>query len=452
MVGAGIVTFACIYGSLLALGSGNLERQDAFPGAQGFGRSAQGGRSGSIIYVDNLNDAGPGSLRACIEASGARTCVFRVSGIIELHSSLVVEREGGFLSVLGQTAPGDGILITVRERPGTVHLTPLVIKNTHDVIVRHLRLRPQIGNGRPNVDGVTIENSLRVYLDHISTSWATDENINAHGDTTDLTIAYSIFGQGLRNHSKCALLGSDPTAPQRISFWRNACISNGDRNPDSNHYAGSCIEITNNVFFNARSEWSEIFTQFPGGTPVILRDNVFKAGPSTNEITFAIKWHRDASVASPVIFERGNRIIAHHDTRPVLVAPDTRQWITNTPSCEAAAPSIGSAFAAYTEVRQGAGAFPRDEVDREFMGQMGGLSSPGHGAITSEPGRLPRMRSARPYSDSDRDGMADGLEPSLGAVVGRFDPWLDGNSDGWTNLDEFTQWLSHERIEGRYPR
>src|SRR5690606_32021043 len=111
-------------------------------------------------------------------------------------------------------------------------------------------------------------NSARVYLDHVSGSWATDENFNAHGDTTELTVAYSIFGEGQDKHSKCVLLGSDPRRPQKITFWRNACISNSDRNPDDNHHGGSCIDIVNNLFFNAKSEWGEIFSQFPGGTPI----------------------------------------------------------------------------------------------------------------------------------------------------------------------------------------
>ncbi len=99
----------------------------------------------------------------------------------------------------------------------------------------------------------------------MSGSWATDENFNAYGQTSDLTVAYSIFGEGVLRHSKCALLGSDPRGPQNISFWRNICISNNDRNPDTNHFAKSCVEITDNLFYNARAAWAEIFSQRPAG-------------------------------------------------------------------------------------------------------------------------------------------------------------------------------------------
>src|SRR5262245_8013775 len=82
----------------------------AFPECGGSGCAAIGGRGGSVIEVTNLDDAGAGSLRACVEASGPRTCVFRVGGTIELQSKLSVWKP--YLTVAGQTAPGDGILLT----------------------------------------------------------------------------------------------------------------------------------------------------------------------------------------------------------------------------------------------------------------------------------------------------------------------------------------------------
>ena len=174
----------------------------------------------------------------------------------------------------------------------------------------------------PNVDALTVENSQRVYVDHVSGSWATDENFNAYGQTTELTVAYSIFGEGLRKHSKCALLGSDPTGPQSITFWRNVCVSNNDRNPDNNHYAGSCVDIVDNVFYNAGSEWAEIFTQQPGGTTISLVGNTFKAGPATIQHTYAINWNNIASVARQASSRKRTQP-GHPIERPSLWLPLT---------------------------------------------------------------------------------------------------------------------------------
>ena len=85
---------------------------DAFPGASGFGKGARGGRDGRLVFVTNLEDSGPGSLRECAESKGPRNCIFRIGGIIELKTSIAVRKENGSLSILGQTAPGDGVLLT----------------------------------------------------------------------------------------------------------------------------------------------------------------------------------------------------------------------------------------------------------------------------------------------------------------------------------------------------
>ena len=106
----------------------------AFPGAEGYGALARGGRGGRVIEVTNLNDSGPGSLRAAVNASGPRIVVFRVGGTIELKSDIIIRGEDqAYLTIAGQTAPGGGILL---KNYG------LHIMDTHDIVVRYIRIRP----------------------------------------------------------------------------------------------------------------------------------------------------------------------------------------------------------------------------------------------------------------------------------------------------------------------
>lgn len=421
--------------------------QLSFPDAQGYGKYSQGGRAGAIVYVDNLDDGGPGSLRACMEATGPRNCIFRVGGIIRLRTPIMVEEQSGFLSVLGQTAPGGGVLLTI-ETPNTLKKhTPIIVKGSSDVIIRHLRLRPRLLV--KNMDALTIESSRNVYVDHVSGSWATDENFNSHADTTELTVAYSLFGEGLNKHSKCALLGSDPTASQKITFWRNACVSNRDRNPDDNHHGGSCIDIVNNLFFNARSEWAEIFSQYEGGTPISFVGNYFKAGQSTEDLTYGINWNDTQSAHGPRIYQSDNQVWAPGSKSLVLIAPDTRQFLVDKPPCALSVDRIIPARQAYDEVRKLAGAFPRDAVDRRFVEEIGDMDVPGQGAMVRRPGELPHIDSAAPYVDKDRDGMPDSMEAAVGAKSDASDPWEDSDGDGWWNFDQVMQMLSNRRIAGK---
>lgn len=424
---------------------------EAFPGAAGFGKDAQGGRGGRIVYVTTLADSGIGSLRACVESRGKRNCIFRVAGTIRLNTPLGILTENGSLSILGQTAPGNGITLTIDPANPSYIKTPLYVRNTEDVIIRHLRIRLQYPSTVGNADALTIENSRRIYVDHISGSWATDEIISTHTDATDLTVAYSIFAEGLQPHSKCALLGSDPKAPQRISFWRNACISNNDRNPDVNHFSGSCIEVVNNLFFNGRSEWAEVFSQFPGGTPVSFVGNYFKAGRSTVKWSFAINWNPVAAVAVPSIYVLGNVTWAPKDKTLIAMSPQTGAVLTSEPNCPLAVPVI-SADDSYRDIRQNAGAFPRDAIDAALMAEVGDKGQEGEGSIKDQPGTLlAEAPAAAAYEDVDRDGMADSEESAFGATPGIADAWADGDGDGWPNFDAFMQWLSEQRLAGNFP-
>lgn len=136
----------------------------AFPGAEGAGAFTSGGRGGRIFEVTNLNDAGPGSLREAIEAEGVRIVIFRVSGIITLEKLLTISNP--YITVAGQTAPGDGICI----RGQTTEI------NTHDVVLRYLRFRR--GNIKDRNDALGGYPVGNIIVDHCSASWGLDENLS----------------------------------------------------------------------------------------------------------------------------------------------------------------------------------------------------------------------------------------------------------------------------------
>jgi pectate lyase len=407
----------------------------AFPGALGYGAVAKGGRGGKVIQVTNLNDSGAGSLRNCIIATGPRTCVFRVSGVIRFTTASPAIRNP-YITIAGETAPGGGILLT--HAGGDIGRTPLIVKGTNDVVIRHIRVRmDRAGTNRAVNDGILIQNSRNVILDHVSTSWAQDENFNTDQQTENITISNSIFAEGVKTHDKCALIGSHPTGPQKISFVRNICASNGDRNPDINLTPGSCMDIVNNVMYNANSQFAEIW-ESEGGSPVNIVGNYFKKGPNTSGTAAAVDRQTIGSTGKAKIYLEGNQLDGIK-----LQTASVQTALVSYPVCWL--PPRLSASTAYTTVLASAGAFPRDSVDTRIVDEVKNRG----GNIRSTAGSLPSLAKGTPYVDSDKDGMSDAWERSQGLSVGVNDAAGDKNGNGWTNLDEFLDFAHRQVSSGK---
>jgi pectate lyase len=212
---------------------------------EGFGAGSAGGRGGRSIAVTTLADAGPGSLRAAVAASGPRTVAFRIGGLITLDSPLTVTEP--FLTLDGAAAPAGGICIRGSE----------VVVRTHDVVVRHLRFRPGDIAGK-EVDALNIAgDSHHVLVDHVSASWAVDETLSASGAIHDVTIQWSIIAEGLNHsvHSKGAHgYGSLVRAIGGVTLHHNLWAHNDSRNPRLGDNYGVApwptFDVRNNVIYD----------------------------------------------------------------------------------------------------------------------------------------------------------------------------------------------------------
>jgi hypothetical protein len=363
-----------------------------------------------------------------------RVCIFRVSGVIRFTGRPPVI-SSPYLTIAGQTAPGGGI--TLAHSGGPNGLTPLVIKNTHDVIVRHIRVRnDRIGGNREAEDSITIEGSRNVIVDHVSASWARDEIINGFADTNNVTISWSLFAEGIPKHDKCALLASDPVGPQNFSFVDNVCAHNGDRNPDINFPPGSCVEVINNVLYDAESQFAEVWESY-GGTPVAIVGNVFRKGPSTADGARGIDREIIGSTGTAAIYFYGNRF----DGKFVHISPKVVAVASELPACPLTIEPM-SADEAYTRVLAQAGAMPRDGFDARIVAEVNART----GHIVRVPGAIPPIASGQPYPDADHDGMDDNWERKNGCNPNVADPWGDANGDGVLNLDQFLADLSARLI------
>ncbi|NDV65347.1 polysaccharide lyase family 1 protein [Bacteroides sp. 224] len=208
----------------------------AFPGAEGYGKEATGGRGCEIVHVTNLNDNGPGSFRDAV-SQPYRTIVFDVSGVIKLSTTVLVLKSNQ--TILGQTAPGDGIVLY----GGRVSAS-----GAENVIVRYLRMRMGAGF-TSQADACGIANGKNMIFDHCSITWGKDENFSINPDNKgtrphNITIQNSIIGQGLQNHSCGGLIQTSTT--EGITIYRNLYIDNDSRNPK----VKGLNQFVNNVVYN----------------------------------------------------------------------------------------------------------------------------------------------------------------------------------------------------------
>jgi pectate lyase len=393
----------------------------AFPGAQGFGRLAIGGRGGDVVHVTNLDDSGPGSLRDGISQAN-RTIVFDVGGVIRITSRLVFKNNQ---TIAGQTAPGGGI---------TIYGDGTSFSAASNTIVRYVRFRMGVG-GESGKDTITMANGHDVIWDHCSLSWGRDGtfdlNQESGSDLYNLTLQDSIVAQGLQTHSTGGLVNTQAT-----SILRSLYVDNNSRNPK----ARGTLQFVNNVIYN----WvvsGYILGDTSGRSDGFMVGNYFVTGPETNGGTL------DSPTPEYHIFAEGNFYDSNRDgTRNgrLLAQGDfgTATWET-TPSAGFPPVPAMTADAAMDYVRAHAGASRfRDAADTYVMTELESFGTKG-ATISDEaslglPGGAGTIPGGAAPVDTDRDGMPDAWELAHGLDANNAsDRNQDRNHDGWTNLEEY---------------
>lgn len=249
----------------------------AIPGAKGFGMSTPAGRGGQVIKVTNLNPDGPGSLKAAIDAEGARTVVFEISGTIRIDDTLRIRNP--FITIAGQTAPSPGI---------TLRGTNLAI-NTHDVLIQHIRSRA--GDVEPGVfpdyrDGVTVgAGAYNIVIDHCSFSWGIDETASIWGaDIYNVTYSNCIVSEGLEDslhpkgpHSKGLIIGDKV---RKIAVIQNLIAHCRDRNP---YITDVEVIVINNIAYNG-GWFNTMIQNVRGPVNASIVGNVGIPGPNSTSV------------------------------------------------------------------------------------------------------------------------------------------------------------------------
>ena len=484
---------------LLAVATGaQAETPPAFPGAEGAGKFATGGRGGTVMHVTNLNADGPGSLADAVSRPN-RIVVFDVSGIIDLHNGKPggskKEAKGGKggkieitepnITIAGQTAPGEGICI----KNGVLHI------GASNVIVRHIRSRRGVVTEGTQGDAIDVKPSVKtermaptgqtqaefdkikkkkaergkimslyedlneIILDHCSASWATDENLTVT-HVGRATISYSIAAEGLdytnpnqtpMNHSEGSLWGS--SAPDGRSTMHHMLYAhNRLRNPRT--VGGADVPPVLTLYNSVVYDWSEYPTH-TGSERVHLQwlNNFYKPGPSTPADVrgTGFQFHGDPLAR---VFPSGNIMDGEakatadnrlavgwneHKFKKAGIA-DKASMIVDKPWTELP-PDLQSAAEAYETVLAESGATlpARDAVDLRIVNSVRN----GTGKVIEretdfpEDERWPDYRSLPPAKDSDGDGLPDFWEKQFGLKPGDPGDSAKISAGGYANIEHY---------------
>ena len=426
--------FACLLLLLCSMVAG--AQQLAFPGAEGFGRFATGGRGGAIYHVTNLNDSGTGSLRDAVSQPN-RIVVFDVCGVIKLSSGLVFSKN---LTILGQTAPGEGV---------QVYGDRVSFSGADNIIVRHMRFRMGKG-GTSGKDAAGVANGRNMIFDHLSVLWGRDECFSVSWDNkgtepADITIQNSIIGQGLQTHSCGGLMQTSGG----VTLYRNLYIENKTRNPK----VKGLNQFVNNVVYNWGGGGCYLMgRESAGNSWADIENNYFVKGP----------WNANTSPLSEgnenfQFFGAGNYYDSNKDGQLNGTAITDAEYtasgglrratlgeITNLPKAFPEIAGKMSAEAALQWMIDSVGpSLPvRDEVDKYLVNMMSSFGTLGSTDGISDEKSLPHGGTGVLYpgnkpKDTDGDGIPDEWETAHGLNPNNAADAAAIAANGYANIENY---------------
>lgn len=411
----------------------------AFPGAEGYGQFATGGRGGKVFYVTSLeDDNSPGTLRYALNQSGKRTILFNTGGTIELKSRLNISK--GDVTIAGQSAPGGGI--TLRNYPVTI--------DADNVIIRYLRFR--MGDtAQQEGDALGGRFHKDIIIDHCSMSWSTDECVSFYANE-NFTLQWSIISESLKNsvHEKGSHGYGGIWGGKYASFHHNLIAHHDSRNPRLGEEAGKAfalsdlVDLRNNVLYN----WGSNAAYGGEAMNVNIVNCYYKPGPATpsgskrnriisidkNKVegteVFDMwgKFYIDGNVVegsaqtSADNWTYGVFNQFHHSYGTVSDADKASMKEDAAHQMDGYSVTTHSAEEAYGLVLDFAGAsLVRDAVDARVVSSVreGGYDHEGSNGSTNgiidtqaDVGGWPVLEAGNPVTDTDGDGMPDEWEDS----------------------------------------
>ena len=455
--------------------------QRAFPGAEGFGAYASGGRGGKVLFVTHLKDYHPakekpipGSLRAACRAEGPRIVVFRVSGTLPLKTTLAIRKP--HITIAGQSAPGGGICL--KDYPLSI--------SADNVIVRYLRVRPGHGSGK-GVDSISVTGGKNIILDHCSASWSVDETLsvtrNAGGppepSPDNVTVQWCMITESLNKsvhpkgrHSCGSLLRGSYGA--KYSFHHSLYAHHNGRSPRPGNYIdhktdpkGLLFDFRNNVIYNwgsyaGRNLDADSITRmnFIGNTyvtgPSSARDVAFLQYCSYGAAHFHDNWMNGKCPEDPWSLVAFLPFAASLKKRYDRFR-DAREWTEETQRAfkqseplPVAPVTTSDAATAYQQVLEKAGASlpARDAVDARMVNDVKNRT----GRIIDDEltvGGWPTLASTPAPPDTDKDGMPDAWETAHGLNPNDpSDASGDTDRDGYTHIEEWLNRTDPQRKDG----